>query len=135
MNDRKTGKTVLVVDDDVDVLEQQKLILGNAGFKVVVCESRREAEEYISGERPDISIVDLMMETSDAGFVLCHHLKKKYPDAPLIVFTSVSAETGIEFDAATRDERAWIKADVLLHKPARPEQMVSEVNRLLRAGT
>jgi CheY-like chemotaxis protein len=128
-----TGKTILVVDDDTDILEQQKLILGQAGFRVVVCESRKEAEEYISGERPDISIVDLMMETSDAGFVLCHHLKKKYPDAPLIVFTSASAETGIEFDAVTKDERSWIKADVLLHKPARPEQILREVGRLLHA--
>jgi CheY-like chemotaxis protein len=134
MKDMDKGKTVLVVDDDADILDQQKLILGSAGFRVVTCESRREAEEYIAGERPDISIVDLMMETSDAGFVLCHHLKKKYPDAPLIVFTSTVAETGVEFDAVTKEERSWIKADVLLHKPARPEQILREVNRLLHAA-
>jgi CheY-like chemotaxis protein len=133
MKETGKGKTVLVVDDDADILEQMKMILGNAGFNVDTCESRREAEEYIAGSRPDISIVDLMMETSDAGFVLCHHLKKKYPGLPLIVFTSTSAETGIEFDTVTAEERSWIKADVLMHKPARPEQILREVNRLLHA--
>ncbi len=133
MKEMGKGKTVLVVDDDTDILAQMKMILGNAGFTVDTCESRREAEEYIAGARPDISIVDLMMETSDAGFVLCHHLKKKYPGLPLIVFTSTSAETGIEFDAVTAEERSWIKADVLMHKPARPEQILREVSRLLHA--
>jgi CheY-like chemotaxis protein len=135
MKDKAQAKTVLVVDDDIDILEQQKLILGNEGFRVVACESRREAEEYIAGEKPDIAIVDLMMETSDAGFVLCHHLKKKFPGTPLIVFTSVGAETGIDFDPVTKEERSWIKADALLHKPARPEQILREVNRLLQAPT
>jgi CheY-like chemotaxis protein len=131
--EKLNGKTVLVVDDDTDILEQMKLILGNAGFQVDTCESRRDAEEYIAGSQPDIAIVDLMMETSDAGFVLCHHLKKKYPGLPLIVFTATSAETGVEFDTATVEERSWIKADVIMHKPARPEQILREVNRLLHA--
>jgi CheY-like chemotaxis protein len=131
MKDTTKGKKVLVVDDDIDILEQLKLILGKAGFSVDACESRGEAEEYIAGKKPDISIVDLMMETSDAGFVFCHHLKKKYPGTPLIVLTSASAETGIDFDTVTKEERSWIKADVLLHKPARAEQILREVDRLL----
>lgn len=38
--------------------------------------------------------------------------------------TGVTGETGIEFDAATNEERAWIKADELLAKPVRPEQLL-----------
>jgi CheY-like chemotaxis protein len=131
MSTAMKGKTVLVVDDDPDILEQQKLVLGGAGYMVVPCASRAEAEEYISGSAPDISIVDLLMETNDAGFVLCYHLKKKYPGAPVIVMTSVVGDTGIEFDAMTKDERSWLKADVLLNKPVRPEQLLREVERLL----
>ena len=125
------GKTVLVVDDDPDILEQQKIILGAAGYRVVACGSRAEAEEYISGSAPDLSIVDLMMETTDAGFVLCYHLKKKFPKTPVIVLTSVIGETGVQFDAMTEDERSWLKADTLLNKPVRPEQLLREVERLV----
>jgi CheY-like chemotaxis protein len=126
-----SGKTVLVVDDDPDILEQQKVILGAAGYRVVTCGSRAEAEEYISGAAPDLSIVDLMMETNDAGFVLCYHLKKKFPKTPVIVLTSVMGETGVQFDAMTEDERSWLKADTLLNKPVRPEQLLREVERLV----
>jgi CheY-like chemotaxis protein len=131
MNDTLKGKTVLIADDDQDILDQQKLVLGNEGYNVVTCSSRKEAEEYIAGAAPDIMIVDLMMETNDAGFVLCYHLKKKYPDVPVIVVTSVAGDTGIEFDAMTSEERSWIKADVLLNKPVRSEQLIREIERLL----
>jgi hypothetical protein len=40
-------------------------------------------------------------------------------------------ETGIEFDAQTPDERSWIKADTLIQKPVRPEQLIREIERLL----
>jgi two-component system, OmpR family, response regulator ChvI len=126
-----TPKTVLIVDDDLDALEYEQIVLEQAGFKVVRAESRREAEEWIAGEHPDIAVVDLMMETPDAGFVLCYHIKKRYPETPIIMLTCVEAETGVEFDAATREERSWVKADALLKKPVRQEQLVSEVNRLL----
>ncbi len=130
MNKETNGKTVLIVDDDTDMLEQGRLVLENAGYSVVACENRKEAEEYIAGSRPDIAIVDIMMETNDAGFVLCYHIKKKYPDAPVIILTSVNGETGIEFDTATKEERTWIKADTLLRKPVRPEQLIREIEKL-----
>jgi two-component system, OmpR family, response regulator ChvI len=126
-----TPKTVLIVDDDLDALEYEQIVLEQAGFKVVRAESRQEAEEWIAGDHPDIAVVDLMMETPDAGFVLCYHIKKRYPETPIIMLTCVEAETGVEFDAATREERSWVKADALLKKPVRQEQLVSEVNRLL----
>ncbi|HQH28687.1 MAG TPA: response regulator [Oligoflexia bacterium] len=123
--------TVLIVDDDLDALEYEQIILEQAGYKVARAESRAEAEEWIAGGKPDIALVDLMMETPDAGFVLCHHIKKKYPATPIIMLTCVESETGIEFDAATREERSWVKADALLKKPVRQEQLLREMTRLL----
>jgi hypothetical protein len=49
----------------------------------------------------------------------------------VILVTGVAAETGIPFSAATREERIWIKADALLPKPIRFEQLQPEVERLL----
>jgi len=123
---------VLVVDDDADFIGQMRAQLRTAGFRVLAAGSREEAEAVLSKESPDVAIVDLMMETPDAGFALCHVMKKRTPPMPVILVTAVTGETGLEFDAATAEERAWVKADVFLAKPVRIEQLVREIHRLLK---
>ncbi len=125
-------RTVLVVDDDSDFLYQQRLQLEASGFKVIEAATAEQAKALMNKGRPDIAIVDLMIEYVDAGFSLCYFLKKKWPDLPVIMVTGVASETGIDFDASTEEERAWVKADVLLSKPIRFEQLKREIDRLLQ---
>ena len=122
---------VLLVDDDDDFLFQQKLQLEKAGFDVISAQGQGPAEEILERQRPDVAVLDVMMENPDAGFVLCHHIRKKYPSIPVILVTSVNSETGMDFDMATEEDRAWIKADALLAKPIRFEQLRGEIQRLL----
>lgn len=124
--------TVLLVDDDIDFLEQQKLLFETAGYNVVTADSEAKAEELLADMRPDLAVIDLMMENPDGGFTLCYRIKKKDASIPVIMVTSVNAETGLDFDTATSGERAWIKADALLAKPVRFEQLKREIDRLVR---
>jgi DNA-binding response OmpR family regulator len=126
------AKTIFVVDDDFDFASQQKIQLEKAGFNVVTADSQRRAEELLTQMRPDLAIVDLMMEYKDSGFALCYHIKKKDPTIPVILVTSVTSETGLEFDAATEEERSWVKADAMLAKPLRFEQLLGEIQQLLK---
>lgn len=130
MTDKDT-RTVLLVDDDIDFLEQHRLLLESAGLKVVSAESQAQAEELLENLQPDIAICDLMMEHTDGGFALCYHIKKRYPTTPVILVSAVASETGMEFDASTDEERSWIKADAFLTKPVRFEQLQGEIDRLL----
>ena len=123
--------TILLVDDDEDFLLQHKTLLEAAGFLVRTAGGQVEAEKMLAEQPPDLAIVDLMMEHHDAGFALCHHIKKFKPPIPVILVTAVAHETGLEFDAAGEEERAWIKADAMLAKPIRFEQLTREINRLL----
>ncbi len=125
------AKTILIVDDDPDFLLQLELILRSAGYRVLKAGTRKEAEERLARQRPDALVADLMLEEDDGGFVLCYRAKKLYPGLPVIIVTGVAGETGIEFAAVTREERSWIKADLLLDKPVRPEQIVAELEKLL----
>ena len=127
------GQKILVVDDDPDLVEQLTLILGSAGYEVITAGGQQEAEETLMVHRPDLAIVDLMMEEQDSGFILCHEIKKLYPGTPVILLTSVKAATGISFAATSAEQQSWVKADRLLDKPARPEQLKNEVRRLLAA--
>ncbi len=123
-------KTILTVDDDIDILEQLKYQLENANYKVISAASQEEAQERLKDTKFDLAILDLMMENMDSGFVLC----RSNPQTPVIILTAVTSETGMEFDATTHEERSWVKADILMDKPVRSEQLLKEVQKLLNRG-
>lgn len=129
MSTDTTKKTVLVVDDDIDFLTQMEINLKGAGFEVVTAEGQEQAEEFLATTLPDLAIVDLMMEHPDGGFALSYHIKKQDPKIPVILVTAVTSETGMTFDAATDEERSWVKADAFLSKPIRFEQLLREIHK------
>jgi len=132
MNENQGDITILVVDDDIDIREQMQFQLEAAGYKVVTAEGQMPAEKILETMTPDLAIVDLMMEHVDGGFALSYHIKKIDPTMPVLLVTGVTSETGFEFDAQTAEERSWIKADALLPKPIRYEQLIGKVRKLLK---
>lgn len=124
-------KTILVVDDDPDILEQVTMLLQGEGYDVVTAGGREEAEEVLLSTTPDLAVLDLMMEEMDGGFVLASHIKTLYSDVPIIMLTAVRGATGLDFKSDDPEARSWIKADLILEKPVRAEQIKHEVRRLL----
>lgn len=125
------NRKILLVDDDVDFLHQMQLQLEALKFNVVTAETRDQAEKIVAEADLDLAVVDLMMQEVDDGFTLCHHIKKSAPTVPVIMVTAVTSETGMAFDASTHEEKSWVKADALLAKPVRFEQLKREIDRLL----
>ena len=82
---RAGNVTILIVDDDQDYLYQLQIKIQNFGYQTITAESQKEAEELIEKVKPDLAILDLMMENEDSGFILCYKMKKKYPDLPIII--------------------------------------------------
>jgi len=124
-------KTILLADDDPDVIFQVKHHLERWGYEVVAVESREEAERYLEGACPDLAILDLMMEEEDSGFILSYRIKKCRPDVPVIISTAVAAERGITFDINSPGSKSWIKADHYLEKGFRMEQLRMLVKKYL----
>lgn len=127
----ESKKTVLLVDDDEDCRMQMRAYLAPGGYEIQELCGKQEADEYLAERAPDLAVFDLMMEEPDSGFTLCYETKKRYPNLPIILATGVAGETGMEFSTATSEERSWVKADAVLNKPIRPEQLRAEVARLL----
>ena len=128
--EKKMNKKVLIVDDDFDFLEQLEIML-STDFDIIKASGQFEAEELLKTETPDLAVIDLMMEKTDGGFALSYHIKKLFPDVPVIIITSVASEAGIDFTGASESEKSWIKADVMLAKPIRYEQLKKEIDKLL----
>jgi len=130
----KKKANILVVDDDIDILGQLCAVLTEAGYAVVSAEGEAQAEERLIDARPDLAILDVMMENQDSGFMLGHKIKKLYPGTPVIILTSASSVTGFRFPLEAGGEKPWIKADSFLNKPVRSERLRVEVRRLLEAA-
>lgn len=126
------NKTVLIVDDDMDYLLQMRLKVEQFGFEVITADGQKEAEKIIETVKPNLAILDLMMENDDSGFILAYKIKRKYPDVPIIIATGVTAETGMTFDMNTEDNHQWVKADLFLDKGIRSDQLHREINKLLK---
>ncbi len=125
-------KTILIVDDDMDYLFQMKMKVEQFGFDTITADGQKEAESIIDTVRPDLAILDLMMESDDSGFILAYKIKRRYPDVPIIIATAVTAETGITFDINSDENKQWIKADLFLDKGIRADQLQREINKLLK---
>ena len=124
-------KQALVVDDDEDFVIQQKNALEKLGFAVTTASGREDASGKLTAARLDLAVVDLMMEEMDGGFVLAQQIKRRYPQARVILVTAVTGETGLQFDMNSPGARRWIKADAVLAKPVRFEQLKREIERVM----
>ncbi len=122
-------KKILLVDDDIDLLEQNKLLLESKGFEVVTAESGEEGYNTFLIEKPNACVVDLIMEQHDSGFILCHRIKRTElgKQIPVFMLTSATYETGFKFSSATEEEKEWIKCDGLLNKPVVVEELISKL--------
>lgn len=130
------GRSLLLVDDDVDYLLATRLMLEAKGYRVSSAEGVREAQTLLEANAAaaapsfDAAIVDLMMEECDGGFALCHLLKRRWPGLPVVMVSAVTEESGFEFTPQGAGGE-WMQADAFLAKPIRIEQLERELDRLL----
>lgn len=124
-------KLVLIVDDDPDYLFQMKHHITSFGFDVITAENVADAEKALE-KNPDLAILDVMMETQDAGFVLAYKIKKNTPDVPVIIASAVTSETGLNFNLDNNQDQSWVKADLYIEKGIRSDQLHREISKLLK---
>lgn len=125
----KTVKKILLVDDDIDLLDQNKLLLESKGYEVITAESGEDGWALFRQQLPDAVVVDLIMEQMDSGFLLCHRIKKDLHgrNIPVFMLTSAAYETGYKFSASTEEEKQWIQCDGVIHKPVVIDELIEKI--------
>ena len=123
---------ILIIDDDPDITEVMKIVLENQGYAVQSALDGAEGMEKIRAGSPDLIILDVMMNTSQEGFVLSRELKKNpgYRDIPILMITAIKEKTGIDFKPDAGDE-SWLPVEDYLDKPVEPEVLLEKVKKLL----
>lgn len=124
-------KRVLIVDDDLDFATAFQKILTSADYHVDVAGNVEEGMKAIEEERPDLILLDVMMEKYDDGFNMCYDLKHddRYRDIPVIIITAVTEVTGLKFNPETDGE--YLEADDYVQKPITVKELLDKVARLI----
>lgn len=124
---------ILIIDDDPDVVEGMKVVLESKQYQVTVANSGREGLEEVIRSKPDLIVLDVMMETMDKGFEVARELKKiqNSKDIPILMLTAIKENTGLDFKNEAGD-KDWLPVDDYTEKPLKPEALLSKVESLLR---
>jgi CheY-like chemotaxis protein len=69
-------KQILIVDDDRDVFESMKIVLESEGYAVDWATNGAEALQKAKAVRPDLMILDVMMNSDDEGFQVTYKMKQ-----------------------------------------------------------
>lgn len=123
---------ILIVDDDPDITESMKVVLESKGHHVESAESGSQGIKKARSVKPDIIILDIMMETTDKGFDVARELKKdsSLKDTPILMLTAIKDKMGFDFKGEAGDD-IWLPVDDYMEKPLKPEELLSKVSALL----
>jgi CheY-like chemotaxis protein len=122
-------KTVLLVDDDEDFVAQNRLLLEDSGYRVRTAHSGRQCLEEVCARKPDLIILDMMMESENEGFDLSRELRNsEYTKGiPLVMITSINDLRPFRIEP----DHTWLPVDALIEKPVDPPLLLDVVNRIL----
>ena len=106
------------------------MLLEENGYAVRVAYSRRQCLEEVAARRPDLIILDMVMEGREDGFNVSRELRNsEYTKTiPLVMITSVNDCIPFHLEP----DRTWLPVDALLEKPVDPQLLLTVVDRALR---
>jgi two-component system KDP operon response regulator KdpE len=120
MNDLANKRLILVVDDQPRVLRFIEIDLKLRGFEVITTTSGEEAIQLAKSIKPDIMLLDIVMQGMD-GFEVLRQLRA-FSQLPVIAISA---------SHASRDEAINEGADDFMTKPFRPDDMVKRISVLI----
>ena len=124
-----SDKTVLVVDDEEDVVKFLKMALEDAGFNVTIASNGVEALERIKEKVPDLISLDIVMPKG-SGVKFHRELKKndEWSKIPILVVTGHAKD---DLGKDDLEEMTMSGPGVYLEKPVTAEKYVDAVNKVL----
>ncbi len=121
-------ETILLVDDEQNILDLSKMYLEREQFNIITAMDGLTGLEKAESERPDFVVLDLMLPGLD-GYEVCRRIRAgSYPDVPILMLTArdddIDKIIGLEMGA-----------DDYMTKPFNPREMVARVKAILRRST
>jgi two-component system, OmpR family, response regulator VicR len=122
----KQSKRLAYIEDEAEMIDLVRLILGRRGYTVMGAIGGREGLELIRKEKPDLVLLDLMMPDMD-GWDVYHQIKSEeiIRDIPVIVITAKA----LNIDKVLGLRIA--KVEDYIAKPFSPQELLERVDQVL----
>lgn len=120
---------ILIADDDPDFVEATRIVLEKADHTTLSTTSGNECYEKMKAEKPDLVILDVVMDTVLDGLTISQriHEDEEINRIPIIMVTSI-ANTDY---AALFPTDEYIHINAFLSKPVEPAELIRQINKLL----
>src|SRR5262245_701867 len=118
-----TAKTILVLDDDLDLLKEVSAALQGKGYRVVTATDGNTGLAIAEREAPDLVVLDMMMPRT-SGFLVLNRLKQRSTPGPKVIM--ITANEGLKHRAYAET----LGVDDYLCKPFPIERLLESVQRL-----
>ena len=119
------SKTVLIADDEPNIVVSLEYLLEKNGYSVKVARNGEEALGYVQQFRPDLILLDVMLPLKN-GFEVCQKIRQtpEWRDIRIIMLTAKGREIEVSKGLA-------LGADAYITKPFSTKELMAEVRKLL----
>lgn len=129
------NEKILIIDDDDDLVYAMRLPLQAAGYQVFRAASSEEGLEKVKEVNPGLIILDVMMDTTTAGFQVSLTLRSPDPaspyaafrNIPILMLTAIHSTTPLRFGP----DKDYLPVDAFIEKPIQPDALLKQVHALL----
>ncbi|HSK11144.1 MAG TPA: response regulator [Vicinamibacterales bacterium] len=126
---------ILMIDDDSDIVQAARIPLEAAGHEFRAASSGARGLEMVESFRPDLIILDVMMESYTSGFHVSLRLRDPSPASrfaafrrtPILMLTAIHSTTPLRFGP----DEDYLPVDAFIEKSAGPEVLLATVADLL----
>jgi two-component system, OmpR family, alkaline phosphatase synthesis response regulator PhoP len=125
-------KKILIVDDDTEFVEATKNVLKSSGYAVDSASNGKEAITKMKAAKPDLILLDVMMDTKDEGFEVSRQIAadEALKKIPIIMITGIRKDMSLPFGFESDPD--WLPVKTVLEKPVKPVKLIDEIKNLLK---
>jgi CheY-like chemotaxis protein len=130
-----TMPKILVIEDDRDMVAAIRMPLEANGYEILTAATGEEGLQKVKEVEPDLIILDVMMETTTAGFQVSLQLRNPDPESeftayrhiPILMLTAIHTTTSLRFGP----DEAYLPVDDFVDKPIDPDVLLKKVRTLI----
>jgi len=124
----KTPSKIIIIDDNPDFLFTMETFLTRNGYNVETASDENTGIELIRKHRPDLVMLDVMMENTYSGFEVCRLVRNdpELKTTPIIGISGMTEELGVKFDIY--EDQEYFSPDAYFDKPVDKEALLLKIN-------